>query len=81
MRAGIVGSQGSSFIKLKARLPPEILDRCRVLKNRWKQLTSLGLATANFRDETVRHATRRDLRATISLKQISSAAVRATTLF
>src|SRR4029453_14793686 len=34
----------------------------------------LGLAPANFVDETVRHPTRRDLRATISLKQISSAA-------
>jgi DNA-binding CsgD family transcriptional regulator len=69
------GFSGLRFIKLKAPLPPEILDRCRVLKNRWKQLTSLGLAPANFRDETVRHPTRRDLRATISLKQISSAAV------
>jgi DNA-binding CsgD family transcriptional regulator len=69
------GFSGLRFIKLKAPLPPEILDRCRALKNRWKQLTSLGLAPANFRDETVRHPTRRDLRATISLKQISSAAV------
>jgi DNA-binding CsgD family transcriptional regulator len=69
------GFLGLRFIKLKAPLPPEILDRCRVLKNRWKQLTSLGLAPAKFRDETVRHPTRRDLRATISLKQISSAAV------
>ena len=69
------GFSGLRFIKLKAPLPPEILDRCRVLKNRWKQLTSLGLAAAKFRNETVRHPTRRDLRATISLKQISSAAV------
>lgn len=69
------GFSGLRFIKLKAPLPPEIFDRCRVLKNRWKQLTSLGLAPAKFRDETVRHPTRRDLRATISLKQISSAAV------
>ena len=69
------GFSGLRFIKLKAPLPSEILDRCRVLKNRWKQLSSLGLAPAKFRDETVRHPTRRDLRATISLKQISSAAV------
>jgi len=53
----------------------EILDQCRVIKKRWKQLSPLGLAPANFRDETVRHPTRRDLRATVSLKQISSAAV------
>ena len=69
------GFSGPRFIKLKAPLPPEILDRCRVLKKLWKQLSPLGLAPANFRGETVRHPTRRDLRATISLKQISSAAV------
>ena len=69
------GFSGPRFIKLKAPLPPEILDQCRVLKKRWKQLSPLGLVPANFRGETVRHPTRRDLRATISLKQISSAAV------
>ena len=69
------GFSGPRFIKLKAPLPPEILDQCRVFKKRWKQLSPLGLAPANFRGETVRHPTRRDLRATISLKQISSAAV------
>jgi DNA-binding CsgD family transcriptional regulator len=69
------GFSGARFIKLKAPLPSEILDQCRVFKKRWKQLSPLGLAPANFRDETVRHPTRRDLRATVSLKQISSAAV------
>ena len=69
------GFSGLRFIKLKAPLPPEILDRCRVLKKRWKQLSPLGFAPANFSDETVRHPTQRDLRATICLKQISSAAV------
>jgi DNA-binding CsgD family transcriptional regulator len=69
------GSPGARFIKTKPPLPPEILDQCRVLKDRWKQLSPLGLAPANFKDETVRHPTRRDLRATISLKHVSSAAV------
>ena len=68
------GPLGARFIKLKAPIPPEILNQCRVLKKRWEQLSPLGLAPANFVDETVRHPTRRDLRATISLKQISSAA-------
>ena len=63
------------FMKIKPPLPSQILDQCRVLKKRWEQLSPLGPAPANFRDETVRHPTRRDLRATISLKQISSAAV------
>ena len=69
------GFSGARFIKLKAPLPLEILDGCRALKKRWRQLSPRGLAPANFSDETIRHPTRRDLRATISLKQISSAAV------
>ena len=68
------GPLGARFIKLKAPIPPEILNQCRVLKKRWEQLSPLSLASANLVDETVRHPTRRDLRATISLKQISSAA-------
>jgi len=70
------GPSETRFIKTKAPLPPEILNQCRVLKERWKQLSPLGIApAAHFRDQTVRHPTRRDLRAIISLKQISSAAV------
>jgi DNA-binding CsgD family transcriptional regulator len=68
------GRSGARFIKLKAPIPPEVLNQCRVLKKRWEQLSPLGLAPANLVDETVRHPTQRDLRATISLKQISSAA-------
>jgi DNA-binding CsgD family transcriptional regulator len=68
------GPLGARFIKLKAPIPPEILNRCCVLKKRWEQLSPLSLASANLADETVRHPTRCDLRATISLKQISSAA-------
>jgi DNA-binding CsgD family transcriptional regulator len=68
------GPSEARFIKLKAPLPPEVLNQCRVLKKRWEQLSPLSLASANLVDETVRHPTRCDLRATISLKQISSAA-------
>jgi DNA-binding CsgD family transcriptional regulator len=67
------GRSGARFIKLKARIPPDILDQCRVLKKRWEHVSPLGFAPPNFADETVQHPTRRDLRATISLKQISSA--------
>ena len=68
------GPLGARFIKIKAPIPPEILNQCRVLKKRWEQLSPLSLASANLVDETVRHPTRCDLRATISLKQTSSAA-------
>src|SRR5215831_13657372 len=67
------GPSEARFIKLKAPLPPEVLNQCRVLKKRWELLSPRSLAPANFWDETVRHPTRRDLRATITLKQISSA--------
>jgi DNA-binding CsgD family transcriptional regulator len=69
------GSSGARFMKVKAPLPPEILNQCRLLKRRWEQLSLAGFAPADFGDQTVRHPRRRELRATISLKQISSAAV------
>ena len=69
------GQSAARLIKLKAPVPPEILDRCRILKKQWEQRRLSGFAPANFRSETVRHPTRHALRATISLKQISSAAV------
>jgi len=69
------GQSTARLIKLKAPIPPEILDRCRVLKKQWEQQRLSGFAPVNFRSETVRHPTRHALRATISLKQISSAAV------
>ena len=43
------GPSEARFIKLKAPLPPEVLNQCRVLKKRWEHLTPLGLAPANFR--------------------------------
>jgi DNA-binding CsgD family transcriptional regulator len=67
------GPTAARFIKLRVPIPDEILNQCRVLKKRWEQLSLLGAAPANFRRE-IRHPTRRDFRATISLKQISSAA-------
>jgi DNA-binding CsgD family transcriptional regulator len=69
------GQSAARLIKLKAPVPPEILDRCRVLKKQWEQQRLSGFAPVNFRSETVRHPTRHALRATISLKQISSATV------
>ena len=68
------GAVGGTVYQIKGAIPPEILNQCRVLKKRWEQLSPLSLASANLVDETGRHPTRCDLRATISLKQISSAA-------
>src|SRR5438477_5149200 len=69
------GSKRARLIKTKAPLPSEILDRCRMLKKRWEQLSPLTPPQSGFKDERVHHPRRRHLRAIISLKQISSAGV------
>jgi len=69
------GTEQARLIKTKAALPPEILDRCRILKTRWQQSSPLNFPPSGFKDELVHHPKRRNLRATISLKQISSAGV------
>ena len=46
-----------------------------MLKERWEQLSPLNSPPSDFKDELVHHSKRRHLRATISLKQISSAGV------
>src|SRR5438552_1606647 len=69
------GTEQARLIKTKAALPPEILDRCRILKTRWQQSSPLNFPPSGFKDELVHHPKRRHLRATISLKQISSAGV------
>jgi len=67
------GTERARSIKTKAALPSEILDRCRTLKQRWEELGPLHTSHSGFKDELVHHPARRHLRATISLKQISSA--------
>jgi DNA-binding CsgD family transcriptional regulator len=69
------GSSGAHFIKWEAPLPPEILNQCRVLEKRWQRMSSLHRASVDLQDEIVRHPTRHDLRATVSLKQTNGAAV------
>jgi DNA-binding CsgD family transcriptional regulator len=69
------GPEQAQLIKLKAPLPPEILDRCRMLKERWEQVNPFNFPPSSFKDELVHHPKRRYLRATIGLKQISSAGV------
>jgi len=69
------GPEQTRLIKSKAPLPAEVLDRCLMLKKRWEQINPLSFPTSGFKDEVVHHPKRRHLRATISLKQISSAGV------
>jgi len=69
------GPEQARLIKTSAPLAPEILDRCRALKKQWEQLSPLNFPESGFKEELIYHPKRRHLRATISLKQISSAGV------
>ena len=69
------GAEQTRLIKSQTPLPAEVLDRCRMLKERWKQLGPLSFPASGFKDELVHHPKRHHLRATVSLKQTSSAGV------
>jgi DNA-binding CsgD family transcriptional regulator len=63
--------------KANSSLPPEILDRCRVLKERWRNAQPQMRATRriDFKEERVNHPRLPNLRAIIQLKQINSVGV------
>src|SRR2546430_15400100 len=42
------GSKRARLIKTKAPLPSEIIDRCRMLKKRWEQLSPLNPRQSGF---------------------------------
>jgi DNA-binding CsgD family transcriptional regulator len=54
-------------------IPSEILDRCRQLKQHWAQARRPSAPRRVFKRERVRHPRSPDLRATVRLKQLSSA--------
>jgi DNA-binding CsgD family transcriptional regulator len=58
-------------------MPSEILDRCRILKEKWRnaQPQTRAIRRADFKEEEVNHPRRPHLRATIHLKQINSVGV------
>jgi len=63
--------------KANSSMPSEILDRCRVLKEKWRTAQPQTRATrrADFKEEEVNHPRQPHLRATIHLKQINSVGV------
>ncbi len=54
-------------------IPSEILDRCRQLKQHWVQARRPSAPRRVFKRERVRHPRSPELRATVRLKQLSSA--------
>ena len=71
------GPEEARRTKANSSMPSEILDRCRVLKQKWRNAAPQTRATrrADFKEEEVNHPRQPHLRATIHLKQINSVGV------
>ena len=71
------GPEEARRTKANSSMPSEILDRCRVLKEKWRNAWPQTRATrrADFKEEEVKHPRQPHLRATIHLKQINSVGV------
>jgi DNA-binding CsgD family transcriptional regulator len=71
------GPEEAKRTKANSSIPSEILDRCRVLKEKWRNRRPLARAIrrTDFKEEQVNHPAVPHLRATIQLKQINSVGV------
>src|SRR5207302_10376296 len=63
------GPEEAKRTKATSGIPPEILDRCRVLKQQWTHAQRTNAPRTTFKGERVHHPQLPDLRATIHLKQ------------
>jgi len=69
------GPEEAKRTKTRSGIPPEILDRCRLLKQKWASAKRLNVQQKSFKEELVHHPRSPHLRATIHLKQLSSCGV------
>jgi len=70
------GPERSRLTNAKSPLPPEILDRCRLLKKLWREGQRSEASNANPEEEQrVHHPKWPHLRATLHLKRLNSAGV------
>src|SRR5438094_1057062 len=71
------GPEEAQLTKAASPIPSEILDRCRLLKQQWAaaQPRTLSGPQTGFKEERVHHPRSPHLRATLHLKQLSSAGV------
>src|SRR5207247_1072892 len=71
------GPEEAQLTKATSPIPSEILDRCRLLKQQWveAQPRTLSGRQTGFKEEQVHHPRSPHLRATLHLRQLSSAAV------
>ncbi len=69
------GPDKAQLTKATSPIPSEILDRCRLLKQQWAQAQRPIPLQTGFKEERVHHPRSPHLRATLHLKQITSAGV------
>jgi DNA-binding CsgD family transcriptional regulator len=71
------GPEEARRTKANSSIPCEILDRCRVLKEHWKNAEPQmsAIRRTDFKEEQLHHPRLPQLRATIQLKQINSVGV------
>jgi len=67
------GREQARLMKAASSVPPEILDRCRSLKEQWVRAQRPSAPRRAFKRERVHHPRSPELRATVRLKQLSSA--------
>jgi DNA-binding CsgD family transcriptional regulator len=68
------GPDEAKRTKANSSIPPEILNRCRVLKEKWRnaQPQMRAIRRTDFKEEQVNHSHLPHLQATVQLKQINS---------
>jgi DNA-binding CsgD family transcriptional regulator len=69
------GPEEARLMKASSPIPSEILDRCRLLKQRWADAQRLNTPQASGKKEQVYHPRSPHLRATLHLKPLTSAGV------
>ncbi|HVD95622.1 MAG TPA: LuxR C-terminal-related transcriptional regulator [Candidatus Limnocylindria bacterium] len=69
------GPEEAQLTKATSPIPSEILDRCRLLKQQWAHAQRPVAPQTGFNEERVHHPRSPHLRATLHLKQLSSAGV------
>jgi DNA-binding CsgD family transcriptional regulator len=69
------GTEEAKQTKATSQIPSQILDRCRLLKQQWAGAQRPIAPLTGFKEERVHHPRSPHLRATVHLKQLSSAGV------
>jgi DNA-binding CsgD family transcriptional regulator len=69
------GPEQAKLTNATSPIPSEILDRCRLLKQQWPHAQRPVAPQTGFKEECVHHPRSPHLRATVHLKQLSSAGV------